>query len=41
MKIYPINLFDNMSGSKGVMLDDIMAGIYTTIIVIIIEVFIL
>ncbi len=41
LKIYPINLFDNMNGSKGVMLDDIMAGIYTTIIVIMINMFFL
>ena len=41
LKIYPINLFDNMSGSKGVMLDDIMAGIYTTIIVTMIDIFVL
>ena len=41
LKIYPINLFDNMNGSKGVMLDDIMAGIYTTITVIMINMFFL
>ena len=41
LKIYPINLFDNMNGSKGVMFDDIMAGVYTTIIVIMINMFIL
>ena len=41
LKIYPINLFDNMNGSKGVILDDIMAGIYTTIIVIMINMFFL
>ena len=32
-KIYPINKAENMEGSKGVILDDIVAGIYTLIIV--------
>ena len=33
-KIYPINLLEKIKGSKGVMFDDIMAGIYTAIVVL-------
>ncbi len=32
-KIYPINKAENMEGSKGVIIDDIVAGIYTLVIV--------
>ena len=40
-KPFPINYIDiNTEGSLGIMLDDILAGIYTTIILIIIFVFI-
>lgn len=31
-KIYPINRFEAMPGGWGVMLDDVMAGLYTNII---------
>ncbi len=31
-KIYPANVFEKRSGSVGVMMDDIVAGIYTNII---------
>ena len=31
-KIYPANKFEKLSGGAGVMLDDIIAGIYTNII---------
>lgn len=37
LKIYPINLIEKINGSKGVMLDDVLAGIYTTAIVSIIS----
>ena len=40
-KIYPINLLEKIKGSKGVMFDDIMAGIYTAIAVTFIDNFIL
>jgi len=40
-KIYPINLLEKIKGSKGVMFDDIMAGIYTTIVVLFINSYIL
>ena len=35
LKIYPINKIENLPGTFGVMLDDVAAGIYTLIIVII------
>ena len=41
LKIYPINLLERIKGSKGIMFDDIRAGIYTTIIVTIINIVIL
>ena len=41
LKIYPINLLEKIIGSKGVMLDDIMAGIYTAIVVLFINSYIL
>lgn len=31
-KIYPINRFEAMAGGMGIMLDDVMAGLYTNII---------
>ena len=31
-KIYPANKFEAMGGAKGIMLDDIMAGVYTNIV---------
>lgn len=31
-KIYPINKFEAMPGGWGIMLDDVMAGLYTNII---------
>ena len=40
-KIYPINQLEKIKGSKGVMFDDIMAGIYATIIVLFINSYIL
>ena len=40
-KIYPINLLEKIKGSKGVMFDDIMAGIYTTIVVLFVNSYIL
>lgn len=40
-KIYPINLLEKIKGSKGVMFDDIMAGIYTAIVVLFINSYIL
>ena len=40
-KLYPINLLEKISGSKGVMFDDILAGIYTAIAVIFINSYIL
>ncbi len=32
LKVTPANRFQHLSGSKGVMLDDIVAGIYTNVI---------
>jgi len=31
-KIYPANKFEKLGGSKGIMMDDIVAGLYTNII---------
>ena len=31
-KIYPVNKAEDMEGSKGVILDDIVAGIYSLVI---------
>jgi phosphatidylglycerophosphatase A len=31
-KIYPANKFEDMGGAHGIMLDDIMAGVYTNIV---------
>jgi len=31
-KIYPVNKFEKFEGSTGVMMDDIIAGIYTNIV---------
>jgi phosphatidylglycerophosphatase A len=31
-KIYPANKFEAMGGSYGIMMDDVMAGIYTNIV---------
>jgi len=31
-KIYPVNKFEQLEGSTGVMVDDLMAGIYTNIV---------
>lgn len=31
-KIYPVNKFEQLGGSAGVMMDDIIAGIYTNIV---------
>ena len=31
-KIYPANKFENITGGAGIMLDDIMAGIYTNFV---------
>jgi len=30
-KIYPVNKFEEIEGSAGVMLDDLFAGLYTNI----------
>ncbi len=32
-KLYPVNKAENMEGSKGVIVDDIVAGIYSLVIV--------
>ena len=32
-KIYPINIAEKLSGAKGVIMDDIIAGIYSLIII--------
>ncbi len=34
-KIYPINRFEAIPGGVGIMLDDVMAGLYTNIILVI------
>ncbi|MBF0123639.1 MAG: phosphatidylglycerophosphatase A [Candidatus Omnitrophica bacterium] len=34
-KIWPANRFENMGGAAGIMLDDLMAGIYTNIVLLI------
>ncbi len=34
-KIYPINKFENLPGGMGIMMDDVMAGLYTNLILII------
>lgn len=31
-KIYPVGKFEKLGGAKGIMMDDIMAGIYTFVI---------
>lgn len=31
-KIYPVNKFEELEGSAGVMLDDLIAGLYTNIV---------
>jgi len=31
-KIYPVNKFEQLKGSKGIMMDDLMAGVYTNIV---------
>lgn len=31
-KIYPVNKFEQLEGSTGIMMDDIIAGIYTNIV---------
>jgi len=31
-KIYPVNKFEQLKGSQGIMMDDIIAGIYTNIV---------
>ena len=31
-KIFPANKFEDMGGARGIMLDDVMAGIYTNIV---------
>ena len=31
-KIFPANKFEDMGGASGIMMDDIMAGIYTNIV---------
>ena len=31
-KIYPVNKFEEMEGSAGVMMDDLIAGLYTNIV---------
>jgi len=32
-KIYPINRFEKLPGSWGIMMDDVVAGLYTNIVV--------
>ena len=34
-KIYPVNIAENMKGSIGVILDDLIAGVYSLIIVLV------
>lgn len=34
-KIYPVNKFEAIPGGMGIMLDDVMAGLYTNLILII------
>ena len=41
LKIYPVNLLEKIKGSKGIMFDDIMAGIYAAIVVAFISSYIL
>ena len=31
-KIYPVNKFEEMKGSAGIMMDDLIAGVYTNLI---------
>ena len=31
-KIWPANKFEDMGGAAGIMLDDLMAGLYTNIV---------
>jgi len=31
-KIYPVNKFEQLKGSTGVMMDDVIAGLYTNIV---------
>jgi len=31
-KIYPVNKFEQLKGSTGVMMDDVIAGVYTNIV---------
>ncbi len=31
-KIYPANKFEDMGGAYGIMMDDVMAGVYTNIV---------
>ena len=40
-KIYPINKMENLKGSYGVILDDIVAGIYSLIILMLYKILIL
>ena len=34
-KIYPVNIAENIKGSIGVILDDLIAGVYSLIIVLV------
>ena len=31
-KIFPVNKFEQMEGAKGIMIDDIVAGVYTNLV---------
>ena len=39
-KIYPVNKAENMKGATGIIMDDIIAGIYSLIIIMIYKIFI-
>ena len=37
-KVFPINIIDKWNGSKGIMLDDVLAGIYSLILISLISI---
>ena len=40
-KIYPINKSENIRGSMGIILDDVLAGIYSVIIIMLYKLLVL
>ena len=36
-KPYPIKILDNMKGGWGIMLDDVLAGVYTILVIIVLK----